>query len=177
MIISNICILSIDLFVLSPSGWFILLYITSLTRFLLFWIHGRLYLFQFSYNINWIIQLKPINGFNTYIANYLKYNVTTNKTLNRFSMRVIRESSKYYTRNSIIGKLCDILLVNDSSSSLIEQSMNVTSATKSVSSTKSVQSVQTKSIVESSTSVKSVSSSSTRSQQSVEYEEAIEYSD
>ncbi|XP_036143192.1 uncharacterized protein LOC118645681 [Monomorium pharaonis] len=78
---------------------------------------------------------------------------------------------------SPIENIMEVAKVNDSSNSLVEQSMNVTSATKSVSTTKSVQSVQTKSVVESSTSLKSVTSSSTRKQQSMEYEETVEYSD
>lgn len=98
---------------------------------------------------------------------------TINKTVDQSFMQVIRESFKY----SIVRKLCNILSVNDSNSSLVEQSMNITSASKSVSTEKSVQSIQTKSVVESSTSIKSVTSSSTSSHQSMEYEETIEYSD
>jgi len=91
----------------------------------------------------------------------------------RFDRRIAGSSRV----GSAIDTEIDVVSVNDSNSSLVEQSMNVTSATKQVSTSKSVQSVQTKSVMESSTSVKSVTSSSTRSQQSVEYEETVEYSD
>ncbi|KAL2733822.1 hypothetical protein V1478_003520, partial [Vespula squamosa] len=61
---------------------------------------------------------------------------------------------------------------NDTASSLVEQSMNVESALKSVKTLQSTQSVQTKSVIESSTSIKSVTTSSSRSHRSMEYEES-----
>lgn len=71
----------------------------------------------------------------------------------------------------------EVAKVNESGNSLVEQSLNVTSASKSVATVQSTQSVQSKSVIESSTSIKSVSSSSTRSHESTEYEETVEYSD
>ncbi|XP_076766287.1 uncharacterized protein LOC143433060 [Xylocopa sonorina] len=75
------------------------------------------------------------------------------------------------------GTVMEVAKVNENAGSLVEQSLNVSSESKSVSTMKSVQSVQTKSVVESSTSIKSVTASSTRSQQSMEYEETVEYTD
>lgn len=71
----------------------------------------------------------------------------------------------------------EVAKANETADSLVEQSLNVSSESKSVSTMKSVQSVSTKSVMESSTSFKSVTASSTRSQQSMEFEETIEYSD
>ncbi|KAG8037868.1 hypothetical protein G9C98_006079 [Cotesia typhae] len=71
----------------------------------------------------------------------------------------------------------EVANVNDTATSLLEQSsnMNISSAMSSVTSSKSVQSVQTKKVIESSTSVKSVTTSSMKSHRSVEVEEEIEY--